>query len=356
MKSIILISYSFLCLFCNAQNEAYYLSEGGMDLKRVDLDSCKIIDYHSFLDTIVLKTTPSDDLTVFTEQNHFLSRDSSQIIASFVPRGMSSSDNPYFKTVNDSINVNDKWHKIEIIQTDDHFVGGSPNRMTADIIVKDLGVIYSHSNWVDTHADIMICHQDSIKQMVLTTAFEHIEKNHPFVIEKTRLARIISLTKEYNFNHLIDTLSERWLAPRQDLKLIQSNSEVVNGQINYTVVIKNISNKRYCFLAESEFGPATLEHLRNDKRLKGGIDGNGHGTRYHYNFKKTNIPIYLNPGEEVSFTLNPNWRENCGGCNENKYSGFQVYRYGVDFYYWIFSKEIESNNHNYTLYHLREIN
>lgn len=355
MKSILVFSFSLVCFCCKAQNEAYNLSEGGMDLKRVDLESNKIMDYYSFLDTLVLKITPSDNLPVFTEQNDFLHLDSSQIMVCFVPRGFPSSNSPYFKAINDSVNVNDKWYKIQIIRTDDHFVGGSPNTVTTDITVQDLGIIYSSYNWVNAHTDIMICHQDSLKQVLLTTAFEYIEMKHPLIVEETRIARIISLTKEYNFNNLVYILSDRWLAPRKDLKLISTHTETINGQIQYSVVVKNISDRGYYFVWGSEFGPGMIEHTINDERITSRIDGDYHGTQYHYNFEKKNESIYLNPGQELSLNLKPNWRENCGACDQNKYFGLQVYRYGVDFFYWIFSDEVEHNGFYYTLYHLQEI-
>ena len=86
------------------------------------------------------------------------------------------------------------------------------------------------------------------------------------------------------------------------------------------------------------------------------INGDYHGTRYHYNFKKIRESIYLNPGEQITLDFMPNIRLNCSSCNKNRYFGLQVYRYGVDFLYWIFTEEITHNGLNYRLYHHREIN
>lgn len=353
MKHVILLFNILLCLVSSAQNNAYYLS-GQMNIKRVDLDSKKLIAYYDFLDTTVIRRTAG--FSAYSAVNdEFFHSDTINVNESFFRRGSPFGDGLYNSAIVDSFNVNEKWYKIEIIQTDDHFVGGSPNRVTTDITLGDLGVIYSSSNWIGEHLDIMICHQDSIKQNLLTGAFKYIKINYPDVIYEEKLERIITLTQNYNFNNLIDILSEKWLAPRHDLKLIETNSTIINGQINYAVTIRNISNIGYYFLAQSEFGPAAVEYRRNDESVTGSIDGNSHGTRYHYNFKKTSEPIYLDPGEEISFNILPNWRENCGSCNQNKYYGFQVYRYGVDFFSWVFSNDIVFDNKNYTLYHLNEI-
>jgi hypothetical protein len=355
MKFLIAIAYSLLTILCHAQNEAYYFTQGGMDVKRVDLDSNKIIEYYQFLDTVVLKKTPPEDLYVFTEQTQTFFSDSSELAESVVHRGVASFESPYFQALKDSFQVNDTWYTILIIQTDDHFVGGSPNRVTTDIRVEDLGIIYSSSNWMDTHMDVMICHRDSTKQKLLTSAFEYLEKKNPFVIEKSYLTRIIGLTKEYTFSTLIERLSEKWLAPGNDLKLIASHTEAINGEMHYSVTIKNISDKRYYFLYQSECGPARIERQWNDERVISEIDGAYHGARHHYHFEKINESIYLNPQDEISFNLIPNWRENCGACDQNKYFGFQIYRYGVDFFFWIFSNPVEHNGFDYTLYQLQEI-
>jgi hypothetical protein len=338
MKTLGLLFSLFVCLLCNAQNEAYYLGRSG-DLSRINLDSNEVIDYYMFLDSIVLKKTPETNLYLANE--NVLS-----------PIGFSQNQTHSISKVIDSICVNNKWHRIEITQTDDNFVGGRQNWTTTNVFVNDIGHIYSSSNWLNIYTSIMICHLDSIKQKLLTSSFEHIDGKHPFVIEKSHLAKIISLTKEYNFSNLVSSLSKKWLAPRYDLKLLKTNSETINGQIQYSVTIKNISEKGYYFLWGSEFGPSLIEYQINDKRVIERIEGNYHG---HYNFEKINESIYLNPGEEMSFSLKPNRRENCGGCDLNKFFGFQVYRYGVNFFNWIFTKEITHNDLNYRLYHLQEI-
>lgn len=353
MKKISLILFLFLSLFCNGQNEAYYLS-GGMGLTRVNLDTYQIIDYYSFSDTTVLKTTLSDSTNLITELNPIKesnivkSRDT--IVLHPILRV------PTLNTYTDSINVNNKWNSIQIIVTDDHFVGGSPNRVTIDITVQDLGVIYTSSNWMDEHIDIMICHEDSNKQNLLTASFEYIKQNQPTLIEKTRVTKIISFTQKFQFDNIVDTLKKEWLAAENDLIIARTLSEIDDyGRLTYSVTIKNVSDKGYYFLSESEYGPSEVENQINDKRVISKIDGDYHGTRYHYNFEKIRQSVYLNPGDEKTFIFMPNLRLNCGTCNQNKYFGFQVYRYGVDFFHWIFTEEIIHNDLNYRLYHLKEI-
>lgn len=345
--------YLFLSLFCNGQNEAYYLSKGGMDLKRVNLDTYQIMDYYSFSDTTILKTTLSDSINLITDLNPIKKSDIVQSMDTLI---LDFHGIPTINTYTDSINVNDKWYSIQIILSDDHFVGGSPNRVTTDIIVQDLGMIYSSSNWIDAHIDIMVCHKDSIKQKALTVAFNYIKENQPTLIEKNRLNRVISLTQNLNYNNIVETLKNEWLVPKNDLIITQTHSEIENGRLNYSVTIKNISDKGYYFIWESEFGPNKLEQLINDKRVISKIDGDYHGTRYKYNFEEIRQSIYLNPGDEKTFNFMPNLRLNCGTCNQNKYFGFQIYRYGVDFFYWIFTEEIIQNDLTYRLFHLREIN
>lgn len=324
-----------------------------MGLARVNLDTYRIIDYYSFSDTTVLKTTLSDSTNLLTD---FKQLKKSKIVKSLDTIALHLSRVPTLNTYTDSINVNNKWYSIQINLTDDHFVGGSPNRVTTDIIVQDLGVIYSSSNWMDEHTEIMICNKDSLKQYILTTAFKYINENKPDFINKNKLYRVIKLTQYLNFNNIVDTLINEWLAPKNDLIIARTLSEIDNGRLKYSVTIKNISDKGYFFLWESEYGPSKVEQLINEKKVVSKIDGDYHGTRYHYNFKKIRESIYLNPGDEMTFDFMPNLRLNCGTCNQNKYFGFQVYRYGVDFFYWIFTEEITHNDLNYRLYHLREIN
>jgi hypothetical protein len=354
MKQITLISILLISLFCNGQNEAFYLSQGGLDLKRVNLETYQIIDYYSFSDTTVRKTTLSESINLTTSELNPIKK--SEIVQSPDTLVLHFPRVPTIKTYTDSINMNNKWYSIQIILTDDHFVGGSPNRVTTDIIVQDLGVIYSSSNWINEHKDIMICHNDGIKQNLLTSAFEYVKENQPHIIEKSRLTKIINLTQNLQFHNIIDTLKKKWLTPKNDLIIAQTHSEIESGRLNYSVTIKNISDKGYFFLWESEYGPGKVEQLINDKRVVSKIDGDYHGTRYHYNFKKMSESIYLKPSDEITFNFMPSLRLNCETCNQNKYFGFQVSRYGVDFFYWIFTEEITYNDLNYRLYHLREIN
>ncbi len=353
MKKLTLILFLFLSLFCNGQNEAYYLSSG-MGLSRVNLDTYQIIDYYSFSDTLVLKKTPSNQINLISELNPIKNSD---IFQSGDPLTLKIRRSTTIDTYTDSINVNNQWHSIQIILTDDHFVGGSPNRVTTDINVQGLGVIYSSSNWMDKHRDIMICHKDSIKQNILTAAFEYIKQNQPTLIEKNRVTKIISFTQKFQFDNIIDALKKEWLAPKNDLIIAQTHSKIDDyGRLTYSVTIKNISDKGYYFLWESEYGPSKVEQLINDKRVISKIDGDYHGTRYHYNFEEIRQSVYLNPGDEKTFNFMPNLRLNCGTCDQNRYFGFQVYRYGVDFFYWIFTEEIIHYDLNYRLYHLKEIN
>lgn len=324
-----------------------------MGLVRVNLDTYQIIDYHSFAHTTILKKTLSHPINLISELNPIKENNIVKPIDSIA---LHRPGVPTLSTFNDSINVNNKWYSIQIILSDDHFVGGSPNRVTIDISVQDLGVIYSSSNWIDVHKHIMICHNDSSKQNLLTSAFDYLAENQPQIIEKNRLRKIINFTKKFQFDNIIDTLKKKWLAPKNDLIIAQTHSEIESGQLNYSVTIKNISDKGYFFLWESEYGPSKVEQLINDQKVVSKIDGDYHGTRYHYNFKKIRESIYLNPGDQITFDFMPNIRLNCISCNKNKYFGFQVYRYGVDFLYWIFTEEITHNGLNYRLYHHREIN
>ncbi len=356
MKNILLFINLFLSILGCAQNEAFFVSQD-FHLFRMDLDKGTIIEQYTFLDSIVSKRTEIQFSFISEHTQSEIDSLGHLPIFEYTQQSVAVSfvGLPSFYFTKDSVFVNDNWYTIEIIQTNDHFVGGSPNRVTTDVFVEDLGMVYSYANWINAHMDLMICHRDTAKQEILTSTYEYLAKQHPIVIEKSYLDRIIYMTKEFEFANIVDLVSERWLKPRKDLKLLRTNSTIINGQLNYVVTIKNISSTGYWFIESSEFGPAKVEHRQNDEWIISPIDGDYHGTRYYYNFQIKRENIYLDPGEEITFQLKPNERQNCGICNENKFYGFQVLRYGMGFFQWLFSEPVEHDGKTYEVYHLKEI-
>jgi hypothetical protein len=356
MKNTLLFINLFFSILGCAQNEAFFVSQD-FHLFKMDLDKGKIIEQYTFLDSIVSKRTEIDFSIISEYTQSEIDSLGHVPIFEYTQDGviLSYGRRPSFYFTNDSVFVNDKWYTIEIIQTDDHFVGGSPNRVTTDVFVEDLGLVYSYANWINAHMDLMICHRNAEKQEILISAYECLAKKHPIVIEKSDLTRIIYMTKELEFNNIVDLVSARWLKPRNDLKLLRTNSTNIDGQLNYVVTIKNVSSTGYWFIGSSEFGPAEVEQRQNDDWIISPIDGDSHGTRYYYNFQIHRENIYLDSGEEITFHLKPNERQNCGICNENKFYGFQVHRYGMSFFQWLFSEPVKHDGKLYEVYQLKEI-
>jgi hypothetical protein len=355
MKNTLLFINLFLSILGGAQNEAFFVSQD-FHLFKMDLDKGKIIEQYTFLDSFVSKRT--EILFSFFSEYTQSEMDSLGHVPIFAYAQdsviLSYGLRPSFYFTKDSVFVNDNWYTIEIIQTDDHFVGGSPNRVTTDVFVEDLGLVYSYANWINAHTDLMICHRDTAKQEILTSTYNYLAKQHS-IIEKSYLDRIIYMTKEFEFANIVDLVSARWLKPKNDLKLLRTNSTNIDGQLNYVVTIKNVSSTGYWFIGSSEFGPAKVEQRQNDEWIMAPIDGDNHGTRYHFNFQIHRENIYLDPGEEITFHLKPNERQHCGICNENNFYGFQVHRYGMGFFQWLFSEPVEYDGKTYEVYHLKEI-
>lgn len=352
MKATFTLLFLFIAGFSYSQNQAYYLSRD-KDLKKVNLDSNKVIAFVSFLDTISISA-----LSVGMGFSSF-SDDPDPLPVLFLqergnPFGLVE---PTIQYHLDSLEWEGKYYRIKSITTDNHFVGGSPNEYSLTIAVKGLGVVYSYSHGLrnGSHLEIMICHSDKAKQILLTKVYERIAKWKKSPLESEQWDRIIHLTKSYSFNNLVPALSSEWLATRSDLKVIRDHVTVVEGKVIQSVVIKNVSNQHYYFSTGSQFGPSWIIYPEGDQRGKEKIGVNSYGTGYYPSLKNKNEPIFLAPDAEIKFDFEPDKDRICEACFQNRFSGVQVYGSRLRFSDWIFSEDKEINGNKYAEYHFNEI-
>jgi hypothetical protein len=350
MQKVLILLFSFGYLLSNGQ-EACYLSDGlEADLFCVKMDdSLRVQEAFTFKDTIGVLSKKRHNRLQKRVPIYLSSRINYDTTRKEILQYQGTFEAHFYWK--DSIKVNERWYRIHFSYHDDGFVGGRPNQINKRIIVDEIGVIHSHSNFLDAHTLLMIFHKDSSTQEILGHVYEYLEKNKEPYFRNINWLKIASLARKYTFENGIAKLSNRWTDAQKDLKLISTQSKTIGSEIHYTATIQNISDKRYCFAQYGETAPSkAIVHYEHKTHPWDLLD-----THYGRHFKRLNEAKYLEPGTTMHFKQKVPIRVGCGSCTHLTYDGFQVYQYRYNLFRWLLNDKLTVDGNDYFIYPLREI-
>lgn len=316
---------------------------------RINLDSNRVSSYITFGDTVSERAS--------SDHPGFI-RFSCISTPSNLPGFQRTIPNPQRETIEcraDTLEWGANKYAIEYWKSDDHFIGGTLNRLKITISVETIGVVYFYSHGMgNPHEDIMICHSDSSKQLLLSNAYAHLSKVRPFSFDEEKWSKIIAMTQSFSFHNLVGGLSHQWLASRNDLQVIQDHVRLINGKVIQSVVIKNTSNKHYYLGSGLKIGPSWIIYPEGDGRRMEKIEAGGFGRGYHPEMENIKQPFFA-PQAEMGFDFEPDAGRICESCLQNRFIGVQVSGSHFTFFDWIFAKPHVYNGQEYAKYHFNEI-
>lgn len=248
----------------------------------------------------------------------------------------------------DSFNVSNKWYQIYMYEFDDGFVGGRPNQIDRYVLINGIGLIYSESNFQEGHLIYMLCHQDSVKQRVLTMAYNYLYKQCPW---QDQFNQLPSLVSKYKFQNCIRTLTKHWMENTNQLLLVGYSLSSVNQLVKYSVTIKNGSNRGLFLPDYTQIGPskATIQYYDSTS-----IDWDLIVNPNEASLKTLDNGLYLLPGQEVEVSHVFDGRRGCGNCKNVIYEGIQL-KTNVTLSYMLLYPTAQKKSNTFYLYNLQKI-
>lgn len=325
----------------NAQEKAYYISNlQDADLFCINLDSNIIEKTLSFKDTISVvnmnKQTKLSYLNPISTNNIETQRVSKWGVN---------------KNWIDSIKVEDKWYRIIMSFSDDGWIGGRANTISKKISVSQIGVVYSGTTGglLGENDLLMLNHKDHSKQKVLSKIYEFLveEKNEHF--QRISWEKVGNLSKKYNFENCERLLMTHWMTCRKSLEIVSIHSEIIDDIINYTVTIKNNSDKGYYINKYSQTAPSKAKIQYSNGVVEDWVLLETH---YGGHFNRLRTAQYFKPNSTTKLTQAIPIRNNAS----IEYSGFQVLNNSNIFFKWlIFGNDREFEGETYDLYPFRKM-
>ncbi|GEM_PF-5818229 len=343
-KIIFILCFCLVCAeFSIGQDYAYYLSSGnglvhhGANIAKARVDSSfqVVEEVFSFTDS-VRKYSIKDNFFWMTKgvDDFKINPEEIKWHHEFVPGAFSSS-------WLDTVLIDDEDYLVAFDFFDDRYVGGRPNHITKSIRVQGIGMIYSSSNWLDSHRAVMLWHSDAEKQRVLEQVYDYLANN---AVGWEVWNEIAQLSREYSFSSVIDDLSDQWMSSKGDIRLVSYKSITSGAFVTYEATIKNNSSINYYFRPRTSVGPAeVIIHNKADSSRQD-LTNTTYGPHYH----RINDTICLIPGEVRTFTFSFRYSIGCVSCRP-EYSGLQFYPSGNLFEHILF-EELSYHGERYTLF------